>query len=208
MSHVTFIKTAILLDKSININIYYTGPNVCGKTFASLQIAHFVSGKLTSSIDHESKLNESVYKSISIHDCSNEETFKQILDSISRKNQIYSERSKQTTVVSTLIYIFKNVDILAKSFQKQFLPVMKDLIRDKYFQNFFLVTSTNLECGQGTNFSEDTAFLSFHPHDQQKLLMNEMTHRQNRRLLPESASFLGFFLRRKVIGLETSDLNR
>ena len=85
---------------------------------------------------------------------------------------------------------------------------MKDLIRDKYFQNFFLITSINFECGKGNNFPEDTAFFSFHPHDQQKLLMNEMIHQQNRRLLPESASFLGFFLRRKVIGLETSDLNR
>ena len=184
------------------------GPSVCGKTYASLQIAHFISGKLAASKDKISQTNETVYKSISIQDCSSEEIFKQILDSISRKNQIYSERSKQTTVVSTLIYIFKNVDIFAKSFQSQFLPIMKDLIRDKYFQNFFLITSTNFESGQENKFPDDTAYLSFHPHDQQNLLIKETTNSHNHRLLPESASFLGFFLRRKVIGLETCDLNR
>ena len=85
---------------------------------------------------------------------------------------------------------------------------MKDLIHDKYFQNFFLVTSTNFESDQDKKFADDTAYLSFHPHDQQNLLIKEATNSHNHRLLPESASFLGFFLRRKVIGLETSDLNR
>ena len=123
-------------------------------------------------------------------------------------NQICeNERWKTTSEKIIFVHIFKNVDITANTFQQQFLPVMKDLIRcDRRIQTFIIFTARS-ECGE-TPPIQDIAFLSFHPSDQHMFLFNESANYHTRHLLPESASFLGFFLRRKVIGLETSDMNR
>ena len=144
---------------------------------------------------------------ISILDCSFAEKTNQALELILRNIRVHAERSDRTIAATFSILICKNVDIDSKSFQHHLLPAMMYQTRQRSGQTFFLIT-TNSKYVEKHLFQDDVAFLSFHPHHQTQLLTNEVNNYQNHEMLPESGSFLGFFLRRKVIGLETSDLNR
>ena len=58
-----------------------------------------------------------------------------------------------------------------------------------------------------TQFANDhISVLSFHPTDRNRTPHSDGHENfHNRQLLPESSSFIGFYLRRKVIEMETSD---
>ena len=99
------------------------------------------------------------------------------------------------------------MNITSKNFQQHFLPIIKHQIHRRSIQTFFLIT-TSSKYVEANFFQNDVTLLSFHPRHQNQPVINEINNYPTRQMLPESGSFVGFFLRRKVIELETSDLNR
>ena len=182
------------------------GPRDCGKTFAALRIANYISARCLDLYNDAICSTKSTTKNISILDCSDTENTKQSLETILNKASFPAESSNHMAITMS-IFICKNVDINSKNFQQHLLPIMKHQIHHRSIQTFFLIT-TNSKYGGKYPFQNEVTLLSFHQRHQNQLVINEMNNYPNRQMLPESGSFLGFFLRRKVIELETSDIIR
>ena len=189
-------------------NFYFAGPKHCGKTFASLRIAQCLSAKYFMNDTRTSY--QSQPKSIVVIDCSNSKIFTQTLEVVMNKMAEKFQAIDQNPSITSnddLIYICKNADVNAQSFQKNFLPGIKKLIGCNRSRMFLLVTTTDSIDDADIQFvSDQISVLSFHPTDRNRTGHsdgNENLH--NRQLLPESSSFIGFYLRRKVIEMETSD---
>ena len=150
-----------------------------------------------------------MHNKIIILDGSNLQLLNQKLELISKKEFVgHNEPSKPVSLNSMSIYILRNVDINTKSFQRETFPILQALHSEKNYQTLFMIT-TNSKCVVEPHLMQDAiSFLTFHPHGQPQKVLNKANVHQAHPLLPESTSFLGFYLRRKVIGLETSDIQR
>ena len=153
---------------------------------------------------------QSIPKSIVVIDCSNSKIFTQtlevVMNKMAEKCQAIDQNASKTSN-DNLIYICKNANVNAQSFQKHFLPGIKELIGRNRPRMFFLVTTTDSIDDAETQFPTDQiSVLSFHPTDRNPTSHSDgQENFHNRQLLPESSSFIGFYLRRKVIEMETSD---
>ena len=153
---------------------------------------------------------QSIPKSVVVMDCSNSKIFTQtlevVMNKIAEKSQAIDQNPSMTSN-DDLIYICKNADVNALSFQKHFLPGIKELIGRSRPRMFLLVTTTDSIDNAETQFATDQiSVLSFHPTDRTYTPHSDgHDNFNNRQLLPESSSFIGFYLRRKVIEMETSD---
>ena len=153
---------------------------------------------------------QSIPKSIVVIDCSNSKIFTQtlevVMNKIAEKSQAI-DQNPSTTSNDDLIYICINANVNAQSFQKHFLPGIKELIGRNRPRMFLLVTTTDSIDDAETQFSTDQiSVLSFHPTNRNRTAHSDgHENLHNRQLLPESSSFIGFYLRRKVIEMETSD---
>ena len=153
---------------------------------------------------------QSLPKSIVVTDCSNTKIFTQTLEVIMNKVAEKSQAIDPNPSMSyndDFIYICKNADVNTQSFQKHFLPGIKKLIGCNRPRMFLLVTTTDIRDDADTQIvSDQIAVLSFHPTDQNCTPHSDGHENfHNRQLLPESSSFIGFYLRRNVIEMETSD---
>ena len=153
---------------------------------------------------------QSIPKNIVAMDCSNSNIFTQTLEVVMNKMAEKCQAKNQNPSMASnddLIYICKNADVNAQSFQKHFLPGIKELIGRNRPRMFLLVTTTDSIDDVETQFSTDQiSVLSFNPTDQSYTPHSDGHENfNNRQLLPESSSFIGFYLRRKVIEMETSD---
>ena len=153
---------------------------------------------------------QSIPKSIVVIDCSNSKIFTQtlevVMNKIAEKSQAIDQNLSMTSN-DDLIYICKNADVNAQSFQKNFLPGIKELIGRNRPRMYLLVTTRDSIDDAETQFATDQiSVLSFHPTDRNYTPHSDGHENfNNRQLLPESSSFIGFYLRRKVIEMETSD---
>ena len=134
------------------------------------------------------------------------QTNKHSLESFLSKLLHNGERQSYTTI-RQLIIICKNVDLNSIYIRREFLPLVRHQVQKPNTQTFFIIT-TNSKYEGSPLLRDEVALLSFHKVRQTDVIGNDISRYQKRQILPESGSFLGFFLRRKVIELETSDINR
>ena len=150
---------------------------------------------------------ESNPNNIYMVDCMDIQTSKHSLESLLAKLSHNGQRPTNMTI-RQLIIICKNVDMNSIYTHREFLPLMRRQVQKPNTQTYFIIT-TNSKYEGSCLLHDEIAVLSFHQVRQNSLTgSNDITRYEKRQILPESGSFLGFFLRRKVVGLETRNINR
>ena len=157
----------------LNFNDYVSGPPACGKTFASIKIADFLSYHSTPKTASMVRSIELNANDIYILDCMDIQTSKHSLESLLSKLPHNGERPR-TMTIRQLIIICKNVDLNSIDVCREFLPLVRHQVQNPNTQTYFIIT-TNSNYKSTPLLRDEIAVLSFHQARQNDMIGNALS---------------------------------